>query len=368
MGSFPDSPTGTQLYRQSFSIDSISDVKGVILSIRYKYGCVVYLNGAEAWRNGVDGDVAVDSVSTNENDELRYRTVSLSGRSVPTSESPTPVDYLKQGTNVIAIALVSPSTALKSTFDAMVRLMPTESESHVWDFSLSSLEVKNAASAFDGYNNYHAYSSNCSAELSLTLEKDRCEWISSIEVQNTFSYFDQMLTRIVFGDGSFKREGMAAVIQWMVENREKGYFKNLEYLQISGHKAAAYEGTAEDALALQNQIVANLHTMCTDKVNFPKLNTLNFNGNAYNEFNNGFDAALRTACNRTETGVSTRAFQVAVNYPPMCSTSSADNYWYYDMMNDDEMAQFRFTWNWEMSDTINVYAPAGPFSNNKTDC
>ena len=139
-------------------------------------------------------------------------------------------------------------------------------------------------------------------------------------------------SRIVFGDGSFKREGMAAVIQWMVDNRDKGYFQNLEYFQISGHKAASFEGTAEDAPALQSQIVANLHTMCTDKVNFPKLNTLNFNSNAYNEFNNGFDAALRSACNRTETGVSTRAFQVAVEYPTMCSTTNSDNYfqwiWY----------------------------------------
>ena len=140
----------------------------------------------------MDGDVAVDSVSTNEYDELRYRTVSLSGRSVPTSESPTPVDYLKQGTNVIAIALVSPSTALQFTFHAMVRLMLTESESHLWDISLS-LGVKNATNAFDEYNDY--YSSSCSADISLSLEKDRREWISSIEVQNSFSTIDQSLTR-----------------------------------------------------------------------------------------------------------------------------------------------------------------------------
>ena len=175
-------------------------------------------------------------------------------------------------------------------------------------------------------------------------------------------------SRIVFGDGSFLREGIAAVIQWMVENREKGYFKNLEYFQISGHKAAAYEGTAEDALALQSQIVANLHTMRTDKVNFPKLNTLNFNNNAYNEFNNGFDAALRTACKKSETGVTIRAIQVAVTNPPTCSTTNSDNYWYYDMNDEKEIAQCRFTWNWEMSDTINMYAPAGPFPNDKTDC
>ena len=94
--------------------------------------------------------------------------------------------------SINTIALVSPSTALRSTFDAMVRLMLTESESHLWDISLS-LGVKNATNAFDGYNDY--YSSSCSADISLSLEKDRREWISSIEVQNSFSSFDQSLTR-----------------------------------------------------------------------------------------------------------------------------------------------------------------------------
>ena len=174
-------------------------------------------------------------------------------------------------------------------------------------------------------------------------------------------------SRIVFGDGRMKREGMAAVLQWMVNNRTKGYFQNLEYFQISGHKAAAYEGTAEEALALQNQIVANLHTMCTDRLNFPKLNTLNFNDNAYDEFDDGFDTALRSACNRAETGVTIRAMQVSVDYPPMCSTTNADNYWYYDMTDSREVTQCRFTWNWEVNDNSIVYASVGPFPNDDTE-
>ena len=174
-------------------------------------------------------------------------------------------------------------------------------------------------------------------------------------------------SRIVFGDGSFKREGMAVVIQWMVDNKEKGYFLNLELLQITGHRVAAYEGTAEEAAALQNQTVANLHTMCTDKTNFPKLTTLNFNSNAYNEFNNGFDAALRRACDRAATGVATRAFQVSVEYPPMCSTSNSNNYQYYNMTNAGEVTQCRNTWNWEMGNTVDVYAPSGPFPNDNTE-
>ena len=174
-------------------------------------------------------------------------------------------------------------------------------------------------------------------------------------------------SRIVFGDGTMKREGMAVVLQWMVTYPNNEYFHNLEYFQISGHKAAAYKGTAEEALALQNQIVANLHTMCTDKRRFPRLTTLNFNGNAYDEFNDGFDTALRSACNRMETGVTIRAFQVAVEYPPMCSTTDADNYWYYDMTDSREVTQCRFTWNWEVNDNSIVYASVGPFPNDDTE-
>ncbi|KNB44328.1 hypothetical protein JH06_1983 [Blastocystis sp. subtype 4] len=80
--------------------------------------------------------------------------------------------------------------------------------------------------------------------------------------------------------------------------------------------------------------------MCTDKVNFPKLTEMNFNSNAYNEFNDGFDAALRNACNRVETGVSIRAMQ--------------------------DTKQCRFTWNWEMGDTLNTYGD-GPYPNSNTE-
>ena len=48
-------------------------------------------------------------------------------------------------------------------------------------------------------------------------------------------------SRIVFGDGSFQMEGLNTLIQWMVDNSDKGYFKNLEFLQVTGHKAASYE-------------------------------------------------------------------------------------------------------------------------------
>ena len=113
-------------------------------------------------------------------------------------------------------------------------------------------------------------------------------------------------------------------------------------------------------------IVSNLHTMCTDKEDFLKLTQMNFNSNAYNEFNDGFDSALRNACNRSETGVSIRAMQVSVSYDTMCSTTNSDNLRCYDMSNDKEVNQCCFTWNWEMDDRLNTYGD-DPYPNENTE-
>ena len=173
-------------------------------------------------------------------------------------------------------------------------------------------------------------------------------------------------SRIVFGDGNFLMEGLNTLIQWMVDNRDKGYFKNLEFLQVTGHKAASHDAST-NVESMIATIVSNLHTMCTDKVNFPKLTEMNFNSNAYNEFNDGFDAALRNACNRVETGVSIRAMQVSVLYDTMCSTTNVNNLGYYDMSNDKEVNHCLFTWNQEIGDTLYTYAPPGPCRNEKTE-
>ena len=71
-GSFSGASNGVQLYRQTFTIVSMTQVKGVVLTIRYKYGCVVYLNGHEAFRNGVTGEVSTSSASTNTYTEVMY--------------------------------------------------------------------------------------------------------------------------------------------------------------------------------------------------------------------------------------------------------------------------------------------------------
>ena len=180
--------------------------------------------------------------------------------------------------------------------------------------------------------------------------------------------------RIVFGDGSFQREGMDIVLQWMVDNRDKGYFVNLEYFQMTGHKCAAYntettaDHVASDPIALADNIVSNLATICADKVNFPKLSLFNFHNNAYNENEENFDAKLRAACSKAETGVTINARQVNVAYPTMCDDSpyNNNNYFYYDMTDVKDRDQCRFTWNWEMNSVNMNYAGHGPYPNDNT--
>ena len=112
----------------------------------------------------------------------------------------------------------------------------------------------------------------------------------------------------------------------------------------ANNEAASFEGL--DTGVLPNQIVANLHAMCTDKTYFPKLKTMNFNDNAFI----GLDTALRGACDKETMGVTIRAYQVKMWYPLMCSTTDPDNYSYYDRDDAKEMGQCGFIWNWEMNE------------------
>ena len=109
--------------------------------------------------------------------------------------------------------------------------------------------------------------------------------------------------------------------------------------------------------------------MCEDTVNFPELEEMNFNTNAYNEYNNGFDTALRTACDDvTVRTVSIKASHRSDRPITMCKGVSTDldpNYWYYDMTDPDEVAQCRYTWNWELFDEFSKYA-TGPYPNEES--
>ena len=186
-GSFPASTNTIQLYKKTINIDDLNIVQGVILNIRYKYGCIVYLNGVEAFRNNIAaGDISGSSLATGSYSEITYHTVTLPGRFV-NEDGSNPVALLKQGTNMIAIGLVALSGQTTSDFDATVRLMTNEPEAHIWQLTGSVSGMSGSATyPFDGYfNNYINYSSCGSNSLTITLDNDRREWVNTVQIQNS---------------------------------------------------------------------------------------------------------------------------------------------------------------------------------------
>ena len=186
-GSFPASTNTIQLYKKTINIDDLNIVQGIILNIRYKYGCIVYLNGHEAFRNNIPaGDISGSSLATGSYPEVTYHTVTLPGRFV-NADGSNPVALLEQGTNMIAIGLVALTGQTASDFDATVRLMTNEPEAHIWQFTGSTSGMSGTFSyPFDGYySNYINYGSCGDNSLTITLDNDRREWVNTIQIQNS---------------------------------------------------------------------------------------------------------------------------------------------------------------------------------------
>ncbi|KAK8791354.1 hypothetical protein WA171_002301, partial [Blastocystis sp. BT1] len=190
-GSFPTSTNRIQLYKKTFNIASLNEVSGLIVSIRYRYGVIVYLNGNEAWRNGVIGDLSTSSTVDNSYTDLKYYVVTLPGKQMQTSTVTSPVTFLQSGSNTIAIAIVAIADSYTTSyFDAVVRLMPSEqSESHIWEFTASMSGITGTATnPFDMYYSNSISSSSCTENsLIVTLSNNRREWISSVQIQNYYS-------------------------------------------------------------------------------------------------------------------------------------------------------------------------------------
>ena len=127
---FPDATTTIQLYKKAFTVATLENYAGFVLGLRYKFGCVVYLNNHEVFRNGVVGELSVASVAENIYDDLMYRIVSLPLQRAATSTQAA-VSHIVQGENVIAVAIVSTTSMKMSFFDCSLRLMNVDRESRV---------------------------------------------------------------------------------------------------------------------------------------------------------------------------------------------------------------------------------------------
>ena len=192
-GAFPASSNQIQLYKQTFSVGSLNDVAGFVVSLRYLYGCVIYVNGNEVFRNGVDGELSASSVGLNAYTDLMYRQISLPAKTMGTAEVPS-VNYLVEGSNVIAIAMVAQTASqTTSVFNCAVRLMSAVN-SRVFDYSLS-YSMFEAGYPKDIANFYyvdHITMKNCGETYwTILFNNDRREWINSVTVYLWYSQADK---------------------------------------------------------------------------------------------------------------------------------------------------------------------------------
>ncbi|KAK8831392.1 hypothetical protein WA577_001585 [Blastocystis sp. JDR] len=181
MGSFSASSNQIQLYKNTFNVASLEGVAGFVISLRYIYGCVIYMNGVEVFRNGVDGDFSLTSLGLNNYNDVLYHQISLPVRTVASVDN-VAVDYLRTGDNTIAIAILAQTAAqTASVFDCTVRLMSGPSSSRVFSYSISSYTIQ--GSPVYVAEHYYGYTMNayyCTLNYwTITFVNDRREWISS---------------------------------------------------------------------------------------------------------------------------------------------------------------------------------------------
>ena len=173
IGAFPESPNTIQLYKKTVTLSALPDTAGVVLSLRYKFGCVVYANGNELFRNGVAGELSTSSVAENIYSEVMYRVISL------------PPTMLRQGANTIAIAVVSTASTKTSFFDCFMRLMPAGQEYRILDdVTVTSTYSTGGKDMFSDYNGVNIYQFNCfSNNVAVKFGHDRREWINAVIIQ-----------------------------------------------------------------------------------------------------------------------------------------------------------------------------------------
>lgn len=172
--------------------------------------------------------------------------------------------------------------------------------------------------------------------------------------------------RITLHNGTLYKEGLVDILDWMVNNRDKGYFRNLLTIQITQHKIGIsnnpnnpYNNT------LDGPIVTYMRTICNDKTNFPRLEFINLNDNSYEGTGRDFSASLSNACPES-SGIKIQSRTIVTTVPPLCSTTSMIRYDYFNLSDSKELERCRHTWNWEFG-MSEKYTISGPYPNELTE-
>ena len=192
-GSFPASSNQIQLYKKTFSVSSLEGVAGIVISLKYQYGVIIYLNNHEVFRKGFTGDLSTSSYSATSLGDCNFRQISLPVKTIATSTTSS-VNYITTGTNTIAIGLVAAGPAqTTASFDCAVRLMGDLTTSRIFDTTVTYSNTSGyPTTLLNQYYGYYIYYSSCADNYyQITFNDDRHEWISSVVVGLYYRQGDQ---------------------------------------------------------------------------------------------------------------------------------------------------------------------------------
>ena len=213
VGLFPSSSNQLQLYKTTAMITSIDFIAGFTILIRHQYGYVLMVNGVEAFRFGVQGELTASSAAT-ETTGLFYHAVSL------------PIRFLKKGSNLFAIAIVTPSSTIRvSVFDCTIRL-DASNLNRVSSYKLTAVGSNldgNPSRIFEDTSSFWIGSTRCvSTMLDLTLANDRREWVSSVVLRRIPGIpFPRQIVISGLFEGSWSRITSTSSLQWNSDGTAK---------------------------------------------------------------------------------------------------------------------------------------------------
>ena len=197
---FPESTNQIQLYKKTFNVANINNIAGFVLSIKYKYGCIVYLNGHEAFRKGLtDATISTSSYANNIYTNTLYHQISLPIKTVQTGDT-SAANLIQQGSNTIAIGIIAANANQKEAiFDGALRLMTEETESRIFDYTVTSSGMSGSPS----YILYHHFSytifyNSCADNYyNIAFNNDRHEWINSLVIKLHYTQNSQQVHQFV---------------------------------------------------------------------------------------------------------------------------------------------------------------------------
>ena len=176
----PSSPI--QLFHKSFSVTNVADMFTFHLYIRYRAGCVVYINGMEIFRRFLNTTFITNtSQETGSYDSMIYRVVTFPQYLIMND---IVSQVIHEGENWIAIGLVSKNTSQPTSFDCSLRIGPRQKRLLNFDYDV---EVEGYESNVDVLmdlcsSTHFTFRGSESNSITIRFKDDRREWASMFDV------------------------------------------------------------------------------------------------------------------------------------------------------------------------------------------